>query len=329
MGRTLDLNFNSLHFVGGHQFARELFKSSVSKVEIEVTSYCNRVCPFCPNSFLDRRTVKHYMDDAIYDRVLADLSSIDYRGRVCFARYCEPLADREFFLERLRRCRDAVPNATPVVYTNGDYLTPEYLDRLYEAGMRSMVLSVYLGEHHAYDYKVVRERVLARATDLGHPFRLVQDEPAAINVIVDYKPDVTLIVRGRDFESPILVNGVPQALDRGGSVAGEAPFRRRSPCFAVFSELQIECNGTVVPCCNIRSDNPEHRDYTVGVIGRDGGVFDIWSNAAMAQWRRSLFAFGDKDAPCSSCSYLVQIETPAAVEQLRSAAEQLGLALQG
>lgn len=326
MSTSLDLQISPHHFSGGHPYGRQIFKSSVAKVEIEVTSYCNRVCPFCPNSFLDRRSVKHHMDDAIYDQVLRDLASIDYSGTFCFARYCEPLAEPDFFLARLRRCRDALPNAQTVVYSNGDYLTPDYLDELHAAGLRVLVIGVYLGEQQAYDPVLMRARVLARLDDLGHPYRLVQDEPAAIVARVAYKPGMSIMVRGRNLDDPPVINGIPLKHDRAGTIATKTPFRRRSPCFTVFSELQIECDGTIVPCCNIRGDNPAHRDYLVGVIGRDGSIFDIWSNATMAAWRRSLFLFGDKDAPCSTCTYRVQLETPTAVARIQAAAEQLGLA---
>ncbi len=325
MSTSFDLQISPLHFSGGHRFGRDIFKNSVSKVEIEVTSYCNRVCPFCPNSFLDRRSVKHHMADAIYDRVLGDLASIDYGGSFCFARYCEPLAEREFFLARLRRCRDALPNAQTVVYTNGDYLTPGYLDDLHAAGLQSLVVGIYLGEQQAYDPALMRGRVLARLAEFGLPYRLVQDEPAAIVARVAYKPGMSVVVRGRDLDDPPVIKGIPLKLDRAGSIDTKTPFRRRSPCFTVFSELQIECDGTIVPCCNIRGDNPDHRDHLVGVIGRDGGIFDIWSNATMAAWRRSLFRFGDKAPPCSTCTYRVQLETPAAVARIQAAAEQLGL----
>ena len=33
---------------------KQLFKSSVRLVEFEPHAYCNRLCPFCPNVFLDR-----------------------------------------------------------------------------------------------------------------------------------------------------------------------------------------------------------------------------------------------------------------------------------
>ena len=35
-------------------------------VEVEVHSYCNRVCWFCPNSFIDRKTKTYYLNENLY-----------------------------------------------------------------------------------------------------------------------------------------------------------------------------------------------------------------------------------------------------------------------
>src|SRR6266508_4447204 len=71
---------------------RALFKKNVTLVELEPHAYCNRTCSFCPNSTLDRLTVKSHLDVSVYERILHDLRSIDYRHVLRFARYSEPMA---------------------------------------------------------------------------------------------------------------------------------------------------------------------------------------------------------------------------------------------
>src|SRR5262245_6641940 len=112
------------HFVAANSRdeARTLFASSVKVVEIEIFTYCNRACWFCPNSKIDRRSSNNYMDEALYLRILSELAEIDYCGIVNFNRYNEPLADR-VILDRLRQARALLPKATLQTYTNGDYLT--------------------------------------------------------------------------------------------------------------------------------------------------------------------------------------------------------------
>ena len=60
--------------------ARALFVEYVELVEIENHSFCNRICWFCPNVFIDRRSVNHLMTDTLLDKIFSELGAIDYRG---------------------------------------------------------------------------------------------------------------------------------------------------------------------------------------------------------------------------------------------------------
>ena len=98
-------------YISDSRQAAALFKASVRLIEIEIHSYCNRTCDFCPNSFLDRRSHKTVLDPALYSKIMDDLASIDYRGVITYSRYNEPTSDRPLFIERLREARAKLPNA--------------------------------------------------------------------------------------------------------------------------------------------------------------------------------------------------------------------------
>ena len=325
MARQVDFTFNSFHFTGGHPHARALFRSSVSRVEVEVSSYCNRVCPFCPNAQYERRSARRYMSDALYSDIVGGLGAIGYSGLFCFHRYNEPLAERDYILGRIRQCRTDAPAAHTKIYTNGDYLTPDYFEALHRAGLHEIFMTVYLGEKETYSDELMRERVSARLKAFGYPHTVVRMIPGLIAVRVELPFPMKVYVRGVSFDDPVITAGIPEVNDRGGFIRRNVPYTRRSPCLAVFTELQVELDGTVMPCCNFRSDIPEQRRYAVGRIGVDGDMFEVWAGAALADWRRRLFLFGEKDPPCGSCTYSVQRETPQAVAQLRAAAIQFGL----
>jgi len=75
---------------------------------------------------------------------------------------------------------------------------------------------------------------------------------------------------------------------------------RRSPCFLVFSNFTVDFNGTVMPCCNLRSDHPKHKAFAVGDLGRSS-IFDVYAGAEFTAWRRSLATVGEKADPCRTC----------------------------
>ena len=73
--------------------AIRLFRRSVSMVEVEVFSYCNRRCWFCPNSLIDRQSKTEYMSEELYLHILDQLAGADYRHMISYSRYNEPLAE--------------------------------------------------------------------------------------------------------------------------------------------------------------------------------------------------------------------------------------------
>ena len=93
----------------------------------------------------------------------------------------------------------------------------------------------------------------------------------------------------------------------------------------VFTNVYIDHDGSVVPCCNIRSDEPTHRPYVVDKLTMENSIFEAYANSALAEWRRSLFAYGDKQNPCSTCSHMLMADTPALRDQFASIRAQYSL----
>ncbi len=64
---------------------RKLFKNSVRRIAIEIFSYCNRTCYFCPNKAGGRLGDQKFLDEGIFLRILDDLASIEFLrfGQCC------------------------------------------------------------------------------------------------------------------------------------------------------------------------------------------------------------------------------------------------------
>jgi hypothetical protein len=297
--------------------ARRLFKDSVTMVEVETFTFCNRKCFFCPNAVKPERQDRannRYMDESLYLRILSELASIDYQGAVTYSRYNEPLADR-IILTRIRQARQTLPKAKLSTHTNGDYLTRAYLDELKVAGLNKLCVQTYLSNDEHWDEKKMlyrQGRQLARLGLRGHPLIAI---PERHLVLTDYVGmEVTFDARNMD----------QIGTDRGGLVQLERKVQRRSPCFIPFQHLYVDFNGSVMPCCNLRSDVEEHRKYVVDSLVGGRSIFQAWAN--LADWRRELLTFGPKKAPCDTCAYEMLADSPVMEKELDKIAKDVGVA---
>lgn len=179
--------------------AKDLFSQSVEMVEVETFSYCNRRCWFCPNSFVDRHSTNHYMEESLYLKVLDELSSIRYAKMISFSRYNEPLSDR-IILRRLSQAKERCPNALLHTNSNGDYLTKEYLQELYEAGLRSLNLQVYLsGQEERFLDKEILARMHEMLQKLDLPYEITADYPTHWHEAELHYRDMKIRLYARNF----------------------------------------------------------------------------------------------------------------------------------
>lgn len=56
------------------------FKKDLHLIEIELFSFCNRTCWFCPNSVIDRRSKNIEMSEKTYLSILEQLRDIEFNG---------------------------------------------------------------------------------------------------------------------------------------------------------------------------------------------------------------------------------------------------------
>jgi len=273
---------------------RVLFKRNITLVELEPHAFCNRTCSFCPNSTIDRLTVKTTLDHALYESILDDLVAIRYDKVLRFARYSEPMADDHIY-DMVALARHRLPKANIDLVTNGDYLDAEALNRLREVGLSVLRISVYMRKGVAWTGTAAEDEI----TRLGHRIAIdpVWDPPTptTVGAVFPYT-GMKIVVFSHNFDEV--------GYDRGQLIKGlvDPKFVRRSPCFLVFSNFTVDFNGKVMPCCNLRSDHPEHERFTLGDLSmRRESIFDIYANKMSTEWRRSLVTVSEKIYPCASC----------------------------
>jgi len=276
--------------------ARALFKKHIELVEFETTSYCNRVCSFCPNKFIDRRSEKLIMPDHTWKAILQGLKEVDYDGTVVWSRYSEPLSEHQI-VERIRDVRSCAPKARIGINSNGDYLDSDYLQRLIEAGLDRLWLDIYMPDDEAYNVQVAHKYHDNLLERIEKKAKIIATNPELASEIWLGKFWISIHVRNST------VMKLYDMSDRGGLISDARRTQRVAPCYAPVKHLVIDWDGSVLPCCQLRSDSPAHREAIVARVGIGRGFVDIFTAyAQLADWRSELRFYGPKKGPCANCN---------------------------
>jgi MoaA/NifB/PqqE/SkfB family radical SAM enzyme len=277
-----------------HADAVRLFRDHIELVEFETTSYCNRTCSFCPNSFIDRLSEKLTMPEPAWQMILAGLREVDYDGTIVWSRYSEPLSEVRI-VDRIREVRHAAPRCRIGVNSNGDFLDADYLGQLEDAGLDRLWIDVYIPDEETYNLDVAKayhEKLIKR---IDRSYSVVGIFPELSTKIFSNKMEIAAHVRN------VAAMLEMDLSDRGGLIQIARPTLREAPCYAPYKHLVIDWNGSVVICCQLRSDSPIHQQAVEGKIGADGfGLVDAY--VRLAGWREGLRTYGRKKGPCATCN---------------------------
>ena len=228
--------------------------SQIRLLELELFSFCNRTCNFCPNHYVDRLSDNKVLDINVFKNLIQELKANNYSGVISFSRYCEPFAFREILEDRIKYIREHMPHIKLVCNTNGDYDWE---------GIDIDELTVM-----DYDMKIPKE-------ELGFFKR-------------DSKPYSVRIMR------------LGKINNRAGALNLRKKFIRTTPCYEPSYFVGVDFNGSVNPCCNIRSDVSAHRDYVLGNLHKES-LNTILTTPHAISFRNRVKSC-DFDNICLSCS---------------------------
>jgi cyclic pyranopterin phosphate synthase len=109
-------------------------------VEMEVNARCNRRCSYCPVSVLPVLKQEKLMSSAVFERILAELQRIGFKGKMSYHLFNEPLLRRD--LEVLvAKVAQLLPEVYQLLFTNGDLLNDKRYASLKGAGIDHFIVT--------------------------------------------------------------------------------------------------------------------------------------------------------------------------------------------
>jgi len=272
-----------------------LFKKHVCIVNLETSTYCNRKCPYCPTPLSAFRKTQAYMKEAVFNKIVSELSTINYASTVCLNLYNEPLADESIY-HKIKQLRKNLPNAFLMFNSNGDYANAEKLDKLNEAGLNALFITLHAPAHKPYTPE-------DRIKDFRKFFNKIGLDANQCEISQTIENDhIESNVNWKGVRLRIMANNWSKyGTSRGGSINTlNASTQRTSPCVRPLREMFISHSGDIFPCCELFPDDLNNQPYLVDNVAAKS-IFAIYASHTLASWRKHLFTFGEKTAPCESC----------------------------
>ena len=292
---TRGRKFRPEHFTEApdRETAKRLFSESIMNIDLELFSYCNRRCLYCPNAFIDRISTNNYLPGNIYQMILRDLVEINFSRKITLNFYNEPLAD-PITPRTCQELRELLPASFLRLNTNGDYLGKSSLAGMRDAGLNHLMISLHVSKTVDWD----DEKVKFRAEQIYDRIGIRPDEVKFIpgrqyHAAIPFDRMRVEVVQGNYSEYGFNIGGLMKHIP--------APSERTSPCDEPFRSMTITYNGGLTACCRIRADAPDHQPYVLGNLADYESIFEAWANEHHAAWRKHLVGFNPKAAPCNSC----------------------------
>lgn len=231
-------------------YVRYGYSDFFTDLNVEINSSCNRRCSYCPNSISERGLIKNerLLDEAIYKKLIDELSEINFRGRISPQLYGEPLLDKRLNM-LLAYTKEHLPKGKIVLITNGDYLDMDTFDQLLAIGVDKFSIT-----QHGASLPNALQDVLNRA----------DKDPALRNRVAFHRfDDQSLLYNRGGLVTPPRINTIARCLDPGNPVA-------------------IDCEGNVVLCCH-----DYFSTVVFGNLGQSK-LIDIWFSEKYIAIRKQL-----------------------------------------
>lgn len=244
--------------------------SSLLTVEINTTELCNRKCVFCPRFDKDvypNRNLNMTVETA--ELIGKNLSTNNYKGKISFSGFSENFINKKF-VDIVAKLREYLPDSLFECNTNGDFVTEEYVKRLYDAGLNILYINLYDGIDQ-----------IDKFNKIMLPFDKNKYKYRAHYSQADYGLNLN---------------------NRGGSISwlgldeDSVENLKGKPCYYPFYKMFVDWNGDVIFC-----SNDWQKEIKVGNMVNET-LESVWLGDKLNRERKRLIKGDRSKSPCNKCS---------------------------
>lgn len=277
----------------GRLIPKFLFKRAIRQVEIEISSVCNRQCEYCPQSIVKRPN--QTMSDSVLQKIVSDLSSIDYSEQICLNLYNEPLMYKEHLFDIIKTFKRHLPKTRVMFSSNGDMLTQETLRGLYHSKLDALYVTMHPRKADNWSEQQIEYKIRNQVQKLDLP-----DQPLDIHQNAIYYNGLYQSMQVTIFS----LNFVKVGVNRAGAMSNIEAARgvcRTAPCYRPLRDICVSYDGSVYPCCQFYHGLEANLPFLLGNI-LDSSLFDIFVSPQMSRFRKNAVSNAVKPHPCRTCT---------------------------
>ncbi|MGZ5509825.1 MAG: radical SAM/SPASM domain-containing protein, partial [Nitrososphaeraceae archaeon] len=117
-------------------------KSLFLSTNIETYGFCNRKCSFCFNNDKFPKRKIGIMEEKLWKKIIDELASINFAGRISPYFYGEPLLDKRL-PDLIQYARKKCKYSLILISTNGDLLSEDNFKKLIKSGVDRFLITNY------------------------------------------------------------------------------------------------------------------------------------------------------------------------------------------
>ena len=242
-------------------------------IEFNLSGLCNRTCVFCPRANpAVYPNVNEHIPAELYEKTMKELAEVDYDGMILYSAFSEPLLYKRIEV-LIKMSKEYCPKVRVEATTDGDFVTPDKMRTLFDAGLDTLMISLYDGPDQVGKFQAIMAE--AEVT-----------EPQVILRERWLPPDkhfgITLSNRAGMVEIPEI-----------GVVKLAEPIKR--PCYYPFYQVLVDYDGSVLLC-----PHDWAKKLIVGNLNRQS-IHELWDSRVMKRVRYSLAKADRNFPPCDKC----------------------------
>lgn len=292
------------HQCDSYEEKKAAFSQVVDWIEIETSSQCNRKCSYCPNSIYDRHSKNEFLDMSYFEKILNNLSEIDYSGQLNL------LGTNEIFLhdynfEYINRVKNKIPRCFLHIFSNGDYLTPQIMSQLAMSRVNKLTITLHSPNLKNYNVSLAMKEVYSLSKRLD------------IRLYLDSYRDGEHVYFTGEYNGVHILIGTQNYKQVGHSWAGitrPSTTIRTRPCMYPLRQFIVNHKGDIFMCCfpvKDRTAENEINHAITGNISEYNTIFDAYNSPEIIRWRKMTLDGSTLPKPCTGCEGHISIDDEA------------------